>query len=112
MIFGSGQELAVGYFLDRDSQQTTMYLDELLPNKLQLLKQTGYLYRLNATGFQKDKRLCDVEYISQKPTPVVAMEKIDNVLEKLQQAAVQIVTYENVPAEMKRRRLQKQPNSD
>lgn len=41
MIHGTGNELAVGYFVDQQTHKERMYIDELRPGKLDLLNAPG-----------------------------------------------------------------------
>ncbi len=108
MIHGSGHELAVGYFGKTRPGEKEMYIDELQPNKLELLNQPGYLYEVDAVTFGgREKHLSHAERISKKPVKVLRAIHIDNVLAELKKYEINIVGYDNVSEALGKR--QKNP---
>lgn len=103
MIHGTGDELAVGYFVDQETHKEEMYVDELVPNAFNLLEAPGILYTLEDTGFVPDARLSHLELISKSETPVVSETSYSNILAELKKHNINFVGYENVLAEMKKR---------
>ena len=104
MTFGLGHELAVGYFNVAKDNSLRMYIDELMPKKIELLNQPGFLYLVESTNFKKDGRLAHCEYISQHPAKVIKEWPIKNVLEEIKKYKVEIVGYNNLLKKMKTRK--------
>ncbi len=103
MIHGTGNQLAVGYFTDRESRKEEMYIDELVPGAFMLLEEPGILYTLEDTGFVSDPRLGHRELISKCETPVISESPHSNILTELKKHDIRFVSYENVPIEMEKR---------
>ncbi len=103
MIHGTGNELAVGYFVDQETHKEQMYIDELAPNAFGLLENVGILYTLEDTGFVSDSRLSHLELISKTETPVISEKLYPNILEELKKHDIHFIKYENVLTEMKKR---------
>lgn len=103
MIHGTGDELAVGYFVDQESHKEEMYIDELVPHAFNLLKSPGVLYEVSDSGFVTDPDLSHLELISKKETEVVSEKYIPDVLEELRKYEINFVVYEKVLDEMKNR---------
>lgn len=104
MIYGTGNELAVGYFVDRETHKEEMYIDELREGKLSLLNAPGILYEVAGENFVSDPRLSHVEFVSKVETPVINEIHIENILEELKKdASLTIVPYEEVLEAMKKR---------
>ena len=83
MIYGTADELAVGYVRSTKTNQLKMYIDELQPNRLQLLDGPGYLYTVSPRGFQPSRRLAHVEFVSQSEVEVLEELAVANVLEEM-----------------------------
>lgn len=107
MISGTGDELAVGYFVHPKTHEEEMYVDELQPGKLKLLQEPGYLYEVSAEGFYQDSKLSHVEFVKDTKAKVLKMIKIKNTIQELKKYKVALVKYADVPEAMKRR--QKDP---
>ena len=103
MIYGTGDELAVSYFIDTNTHKEEMCIDELRPNASKLLEAPGYLYEVSEEGFYQDSALSHVELVKDTEAEVVKVSKIDNILDELRKHKVAIVKYEDVPKEMERR---------
>ena len=103
MMYGTGDELAVGYFVNTQTHEEEMYIDELQPGKLKLLETPGYLYEVSAEGFYQDPALSHVEMVNDSEVRVLREIKVENILEELRKYDISIVTYEDVPATMKER---------
>jgi len=104
MIWGTRDELAVGYYKNTKTKEKIMYIDELKPKKLELLNQEGYLYEVDNGGFTQNKRLMKEEYIVTKDIKVQKEIKIKNILTRLKRTKkVKIVPYDNVLKEMQKR---------
>ncbi len=103
MIHGTGDELAVGYFVDQDTHQEEMYIDELVPNAFQLLAAPGIVYTIEDSGFVSDQRLSHLELVSRAETKVLSEKKIDNILAELKKFDINFVEYDHVLDEMKKR---------
>ena len=103
MMYGTGDELAVGYFINTETREEEMYIDELQPNKLQLLEAPGYLYEVSSEGFYQDPALSHVELVKDSEIKVIRMTKIENILNELKKYKISIVRYDNVPDAMKQR---------
>lgn len=103
MTFGTGKELAVGYFINKKTNSKNMYIDELKKGSLRLLENVGYLYEVEGTKFTTDKRLMPEELVSHSEVKVLRESRIPNILNYLKINNVEIVRYENVPKEMKAR---------
>ena len=103
MIYGTGDELAVGYFVNTDTHEEEMYIDELQPNKLKLLEAPGYLYEVRAKGFYQDSSLSHVELVKDTEAEVIKTTRIENVLNELKKHRISIVKYDDVPAAMRQR---------
>ena len=106
MTYGTGDELAVGYYGD-NYQNLQMYIDELQPSKLQLLSQPGWLYYVPASGFKPDKRLAHCEFINPSWVEIIKKVKIDNIFDQLKKYQIDIVEYDNVPAALESRKIGK-----
>lgn len=102
MIYGTGDELAVGYFVDTETGNEEMYIHELQPGKLKLLDAPGHLYEVNAEGFYKDPALSRVEFVKNTATEVIRVKYVENVFDELKKYDISIVEYENVPEDMRR----------
>ncbi len=81
MIHGTGNELAVGYFVDLETRKEEMYIDELMP----------------------DVRLIRSELISKSVTPVISETSYPSILAELKKYNINFVGYENVLIEMQKR---------
>lgn len=103
MIHGTGDELAVGYFVDQETHKEEMYIDELTPNALQILSAPGILYTLDDKGFVPDTRLSHLELISKAEVPVTSEKYVYNILEELKKFDINFVPYDQVLDEMKKR---------
>lgn len=103
MMYGTGDELAVGYFVNTNTHEEEMYIDELQPDKLKLLESPGYLYEVSAEGFYQDPALSHVELVKDTEAKVIKMTKLENTLEELKKYKISIVKYEDVPVAMKQR---------
>ncbi len=104
MIHGTGNELAVGYFVDQETHKEEMYIDELQEGKLSLLSAPGILYEVIGDDFISDPRLSHVEFISKTETPVIKEVYVENILEELKKdISLTLVPYEKVLEAMKRR---------
>ena len=103
MMYGTGDELAVGYFVDTNTHEEEMYIDELQPNKLRLLEAPGYLYEVSTEGFYQDPVLSHVELVKDTEAQVIKVSKIYNILDELKKHKITIVKYEDVPEAMKQR---------
>ena len=110
MIYGSDQELGVGYFSNSKTDSLRMYIDELQPAKLELLNRSGYLYHLEASDdFKASDKLWHVELVSHQPQPVLKQVKIANVLAELAKYDLDIVGYDDVLAALEKRGMNKRP---
>lgn len=107
MIHGTGDELAVGSFVDAETGSEEMYIHELRPGALKLLDAPGYLYEVDAEGFRKDPALSHAERIKDAPAEVIGARRVESVLKELERHDIAIVRYEDVPEAM--RRLGKEP---
>lgn len=103
MILGTGEELAVGYIEDGSTGDKQLYIDELQPGKLELLKAVGYLYEVSAMGFESAPKLMQEERISRQATAVVSAQTLPNVRVCLQQQGVVLTPYADVPKSMAQR---------
>lgn len=103
MMYGSGDELAVGYFVNTKTHEEEMYIDELQPDKLKLLEALGYLYEVSAEGFYQDPALSHIELIKNTEAEIINTTKIENILDELKKYKISIIKYEDVPAAMKQR---------
>ena len=104
MMYGTGDELAVGYFTNTKTNERRMYIDELKPNTLKLLDKPGYLYTVSRKGFKRNKKISDVEYIRFRRVKVVEETKIDNVLKELKKYKnIDFTKYNKVLDAMKKR---------
>ena len=103
MIFGTGEQIAVGYTINAKTGEEEMYLDELQPNAFELLNAPGYLYEVSADGFYQNKRLMSAEMIRDKETKVVRVTEIENVLLEIKKYNISITKYDDVPEAMRSR---------
>lgn len=103
LMYGTGDELAVGYFVNTETHEEEMYIDELQPNKLKLLEAPGYLYEVSAEGFYQDPALSHVELVKDTETEIIRMTRIENILDELKKHKISIIKYEDVPTAMKQR---------
>jgi len=103
MMYGTGDELAVGYFVNTETHEEEMYIDELQPNKLKLLEAPGYLYGVSAEGFYQDPALSHVELVKDTEAEIIHTTKIENILGELKKYKISIIKYEDVPTAMKQR---------
>lgn len=103
MMYGTGDELAVGYVVNTETHEEEMYIDELQPDKLKLLEAPGYLYEVSAEGFYQDASLSHVELVKDTEAEVIKMTRVENILEELKKYKISIVKYEDVPVAMKQR---------
>lgn len=103
MTYGTGNELAVGYFINPKTREEEMYIDELQPGKLQLLNASGYLYEVGTEGFYQNPDLSHIEFVKDAEARVMKVTKIKNILEELMKYEISIVKYEDVPMTMKQR---------
>ncbi|HEC64180.1 MAG TPA: hypothetical protein ENI23_02675 [bacterium] len=103
MTYGTGDELAVGYYKDAKSKDV-MFIDELDEGKLSLLDNPTSLYEVDSSLFKEDSRLFPGEFISTTEVPVVKETKIDNVFKYLKRGWVEITAYKDVPEAMERRK--------
>ena len=107
MIHGTGDQIAVGYFIDKDTGKKEMYLDEIKPKSLNLLRKSGCVYEVSSKGFRADSRLMPVEFIKNADAKVLRQIKINDVLEELRKHDVKITNYGDLPFAMKKRKLNK-----
>lgn len=104
MIHGTGNQLAVGYFVDIKTGKEEMYIDELEESALELLNAPGILYEVPADDFISDERLSHVEFIAKKPVKVISELFIPNLLEELKKDnSISMVPYNQVLDAMKLR---------
>lgn len=103
MMYGTGDELAVGYFVNTETHEEEMYIDELQPDKLKLLEVPGYLYEVKAEGFYQDPSLSHVELVKDTEAEVSKMTRVKNILDELKKYKISIVAYDDVPVAMKQR---------
>ena len=103
MMYGTGDEVAVGYFVNTETHEEEMYIDELQPDKLKLLASPGYLYEVSAEGFYQDPALSHVELVKDTEVEIIRMTRVENILDELKKHKISIVKYEDVPNAMKRR---------
>lgn len=103
MIYGTGEQLAFDYEINRETGNTKVYLDEIDKGALQLLEQPGYLYTVAGEDFSSDSRLIPEELISREHVKVIDVEYFPNVLEQLKKEDLIIVPYDQVPASMESR---------
>lgn len=103
MMYGTGDELAVGYFVNTKTHEEEMYIDELQPGKLKLLEAPGYLYEVSAEGFYQDPVLSHVELVNDGEVEILKEIKVENILAELKKHDISIVSYADVPAAMKER---------
>ena len=62
MIYGTGNELAVGYHINTKTNHKEFYIDELKPGKLTLLTQPGSLYLIQDQSFQSHPDLMQCKH--------------------------------------------------
>lgn len=105
MIYGTGDQLAVGYVttIEGDTHTEEMYIDELEQGALQLLDAPGYLYEVEPEGFYQDPALSHVELIKDTDAQVINMSVIPNILAELKKYPISIIPYADVPEAMKKR---------
>lgn len=103
MMRGTGNELAVGYFVSPGTHDEEMYIDEIQPGKLELLNAPGYIYEVSSEGFYQDAGLSHVEFVKDGEAPVLNETKVENILDELRKYKITIVKYEGVPASMRER---------
>jgi hypothetical protein len=104
MIHGTNGDIAVGYFSDSDTGYRDFVIDELKPNKFQLIKNPGSLYILPTKGFIKTPHLMREEVISYKSVKIIKEIKIRNVYEYLMKAkGVRLVKYADISDDWDRR---------
>ena len=97
MIYGTGDELAVGYFEDAKTREEEMVINELQSGRLQLLNAPGYLYEVEGAGFYYDSALCHVELIKDTEANILKEIEIPNVLDELKKYSITITKYKDVP---------------
>ena len=97
MIHGAGDEIRVGYFVDTKTHEEEMYIAELQPDKLKILKSPGYIYEISANGFYYDPVLSHIELIKDTETGVVRMTRIENVFSELKKYSISFIPYGNIP---------------
>lgn len=97
MMYGIGDELAVGYFVNTETHEEEMYIDELQSDTLKLLEAPGYLYEVSAEGFYQDPALSHVELVKDMEAEVTKMARIENILDALKKHTISIIKYEGVP---------------
>ncbi|HMO02605.1 MAG TPA: hypothetical protein PKD37_03700 [Oligoflexia bacterium] len=101
MIHGTGEEIAVGYFFNKKTNEEQMYIHELQPGKLKLLEAPGYIYQVNSEGFQADPNLSHIEFFKESEAVVIKQTTINNVLsELLKYTNLSVVEHKNVPTAM------------
>ena len=94
MIYGTDKEFAIGYFINQETDEREMYLQELEPNALDLLDVSGVLYECVREGFVLDPALTDVEFISREPVYITKETYIPNILTELKKdGTVCIIRY-------------------
>ena len=103
MMYGSGDALAVGYFINTETHEEEMYIDELQPDTLKLLEAPGYLYEVSAEGFYQDPALSHVELVKDTAVEIIRTTRIENILDELKKHNISIIEYEDVPTAMKQR---------
>lgn len=103
MIHGTGDELAVGYFVDQKTHKEEMYIDELVPNAFKLLESSGTIYTLEDTGFVPDPRLSHLELVSKSETPTLSEVQCENIFAELKKHEINFISYANVLTEMQKR---------
>lgn len=103
MIYGTGDQLAFDYEINKGTGTTKVYLNEIKEGALNLLKQPGYLYLVSEQDFVSDSRLIPEELIAKDPVKVINVEYFPDILEQLKKEDLTIVPYEQVPMSMKSR---------
>lgn len=103
MIHGTGDELAVDYFVNTRTGQEEMHIYELQPASLHLLEAPGYIYAVGSQGFRGDPALSHVESVKEAESLILSVRKIDDVLHELRKYNISIIAYEDVPTAMKAR---------
>lgn len=103
MIYGTGDELAVSYVLNPETNKKEMYIDELHKGKLDLLKNEGYLYEVDRKHFEPSPEGLEGEYISYSPVSVLSEIKVGNLMVALKKSNVHLISYDNVLESMKSR---------
>lgn len=94
MIQGTGKELGVGYFVNKDTGEEQMYLEELSPHAFDLLKTSGTLYTVDENGFVSDSRISHIERISPTEVSVVSEQHIPNIFDELQKYNITFLPYQ------------------
>ena len=117
MIYGTGDELAVGYVVNQSTGEEEMYIDELQEGSASLLDTAGYVYEVAATGFFQEPQLSHVEYIKEGEGKVISVTVIENILQELDAVyGIRVTRYRDVPAAMESRGLSianpKKPHAD
>lgn len=97
MIYGTGEQLAFDYEINKETGETKVYLDEIKKGALRLLEQPGYLYTIPEKGFVSDPRLIPEELISREPVHINSVEFFPNILDQLKKEDLTVVPYEQVP---------------
>ena len=95
MIYGRGEKLSIGYHTNTHTKKRQMYVNEAEPNTLHLLDAPGYIYEVDSIGFRGNDGLMDEELIKYSHTEIIAVTKIENILEELLSHNVSIAEYNN-----------------
>jgi len=103
MTYGSGDQIAVGYYMNQDTDKKTMYIDEIEKGALELLDNECFLYKVESIGFKNDDRIMKEELINYQEVPVVDCAEIVSALSYLNKNNVEIVKWEDVPTAMSKR---------
>lgn len=90
MIYGTDDELAVGFTINKKTKKRIMYIKELEQDKLKLLEQPGYIYEVEDKGFHTKEELMPEEVICEKEVPVVKETYIPNIRKELEKLGVEI----------------------
>lgn len=103
MIHGTGDELAVSFFLNQETGKKEMYVDELENGKLDLLNASGFIYTVEEKYFRESPEGLEGEYISFTDVSVLNERKIENIKDELKSKGVYLIPYKEVPRSMQER---------
>ncbi len=103
MIYGTGNDFAVGYIVNRANGKEEMYIDEIKQGSVALLDAPGYIYEVDSAGFRRLPVLAHVEYVKYSETPVISATAVHSVLDELQNHGITVTLYRDVPGAMKKR---------
>lgn len=100
MIYGSGEEIDVGYSTDLSTGKQSFYLQEQRPNAFQLLRAPGYVYEVGSIGFSSHPKLMPEEFLRESEVLVEHMMYVESVWETLQTFEISFFVFgENTPWE-------------